>query len=99
KQNFGPFAPEIYQTAFPYEYRGWTTERALSELRDLFETQVAPDRVAAIIIEPVLGEGGFVPAPADFLRELRRITEQYGIVFIDDEIQSGFGRTGQMYAI
>jgi 4-aminobutyrate aminotransferase/(S)-3-amino-2-methylpropionate transaminase len=99
KQNFGPFAPEVYQAIYPYAYRDWTTERALNQLRELFETQVAADRVAAIIIEPVLGEGGFVPVPADFMRELRRITEQHGIVLIDDEIQSGFGRTGKMFAI
>lgn len=99
KQNFGPFAPEIYHVPFPYEYRGWTTERALDSLEEAFATQVAPDRVAGIIIEPVLGEGGFVPAPAEFLQALRRITEQHGIVLIADEIQSGFGRTGRMYAV
>ena len=99
KQNFGPFASEVYHAAFPYTYRGWTTQRALDSVQEVFETQAAPDRVAAIIIEPVLGEGGFVPAPADFLQELRRITQQHGIVFIDDEIQSGFGRTGKMFAI
>ena len=99
KQNFGPFAPEIYHTPFPYTYREWTTEEALNSLHDLFETQVAPNQVAAIIIEPVLGEGGFVPAPTEFLQELRRITTEHGILLIADEIQSGFGRTGKMYAI
>jgi len=99
KQNFGPFAPEIYHAPFPYEYRGWDTQRALTGLQDLFETQVAPERVAAIIIEPVLGEGGFVPAPVEFMQELRHITEKHGILLIDDEIQSGFGRTAKMYAI
>jgi len=99
KQNFGPFAPEVYRTPFPYEYRGWTTERALSTLQEVFETHVAPERVAAIIIEPVLGEGGFVPAPAEFMRALRVICDKHGIVLIADEIQSGFGRTGKMYAI
>ncbi|MCS6836537.1 MAG: 4-aminobutyrate--2-oxoglutarate transaminase [Anaerolineae bacterium] len=99
KQNFGPFAPEVYRAPYPYEYWGWTTEKALEGLRELFETQVSPDRVAAIIIEPVLGEGGFVPAPIDFLRALRQLCDQHGIVFIDDEIQSGFGRTGKLYAI
>jgi 4-aminobutyrate aminotransferase/(S)-3-amino-2-methylpropionate transaminase len=99
KQNFGPFAPEIYHTPFPYAYRGWTTERALDSLGELFETHVAPDQVAAIIIEPVLGEGGFVPAPTEFLQELHRITQANGILLIADEIQSGFGRTGKMYAI
>ncbi len=99
RQDFGPFAPEIYHTPFPYAYRGWDCGRAIDALRDLFETQVTPDQVAAIIIEPVLGEGGFVPASADFLRELRRITQEYGILLIDDEIQSGFGRTGKFFAI
>src|SRR5258708_2742636 len=99
KQNFGPFAPEIYHTPFPYAYRGWSTQRALDGLQEVFETQIAPEHVAAIIIEPVLGEGGFVPAPNEFLQQLRQITQQFGIVLIDVEIQSGFGRTGKMYAM
>jgi 4-aminobutyrate aminotransferase / (S)-3-amino-2-methylpropionate transaminase / 5-aminovalerate transaminase len=99
KQNFGPYATEIYQVPFPYEYRGWTTEKALASLNELFESAVAPQRVAAVIIEPVLGEGGFVPAPASFLRELRALTEQHGILLIADEIQTGFGRTGRFFAI
>ena len=74
KQNFGPYATEVYQVPFPYEYRGWSTEKALASLDELFESAVAPQRVAAIIIEPVLGEGGFVPAPREFLRELRALT-------------------------
>jgi len=99
KQNFGPFAPEIYQVPFPYAYRGWTTDRALAALHDFFETNVAPERVAAVIIEPVLGEGGFVPAPPEYLRELRAITARHGIVLIADEVQSGFGRTAKLFAI
>jgi 4-aminobutyrate aminotransferase/(S)-3-amino-2-methylpropionate transaminase len=99
KQNFGPYATEIYQVPFPYEYRGWSTEMALASLDELFESSVSPQRVAAIIIEPVLGEGGFVPAPAAFLRKLRALTEQHGILLIVDEIQSGFGRTGKFFAI
>jgi 4-aminobutyrate aminotransferase len=99
KQNFGPYATEIYQAPFPNEYRGWTTERSLASLEGLFESEVSPKRVAAIIIEPVLGEGGFVPAPAAFLRALREITERHGIVLIVDEIQTGFGRTGKFFAI
>ena len=99
KQNFGPYATEIYQVPFPYEYRGWSTEMALASLNDLFESAVAPQRVAAIIIEPVLGEGGFVPAPAAFMRELRALTQRHGILLIVDEIQSGFGRTGKFFAI
>ncbi|MGZ3505804.1 MAG: 4-aminobutyrate--2-oxoglutarate transaminase [Vulcanimicrobiaceae bacterium] len=99
KQHFGPFCSEIYHAPFPYEYHGWTTERALAALHDLFNADVSPDRVAAIIIEPVLGEGGFVPAPAPFLHELRRICERHGIVLICDEVQTAFGRTGKMFAI
>lgn len=99
KQNFGPFAPEVYHAPYPYRYRGWTTERALDALQDLFDTQVTPDQVAAIIIEPVLGEGGFVPAPPEFMHRLRSITHDHGIVLIDDEIQTGFGRTAEMFAI
>lgn len=99
KQQFGPFAPEVYHAPYPYEYRGWSSEQAILALRELFHTQITPDQVAAIIIEPVLGEGGFVPAPFDFLRELRNITQQHGILLIADEIQTGFGRTGKMFAI
>ena len=98
QQNFGPRAGEVYHTPFPYEYRGWTTARALEELNELFATRVAPEHVAAVIIEPQLGEGGFVPAPADFLRGLRDLTRRHGIVLIVDEIQTGFGRTGRMFA-
>jgi 4-aminobutyrate aminotransferase/(S)-3-amino-2-methylpropionate transaminase len=99
KQNFGPFAPEVYHAPFPYIYRGWSTQRALDALRELFETQIAADRVAGIVVEPVLGEGGFVPAPAEFLQALRRISDEHGIVLVADEIQTGFGRTGKMFAI
>jgi 4-aminobutyrate aminotransferase/(S)-3-amino-2-methylpropionate transaminase len=99
KQNFGPYAAEVYQTPFPYEYRGWSSEQALAALDNLFESAVSPQRVAAIIIEPVLGEGGFVPAPLDFLRALRELTTRHGILLIVDEIQTGFGRTGKFWAI
>jgi 4-aminobutyrate aminotransferase/(S)-3-amino-2-methylpropionate transaminase len=97
KQNFGPFAPEIFHTPYPDAYRGVTTEIALAALDEVFATQVAPDRVAAIIIEPVQGDGGFLPAPAAFMQALRTITERHGIVLIADEIQAGFGRTGRMF--
>lgn len=97
KQNFGPFAGEIFHAAYPDDYRGVTTEVALAALDELFATEVAPDRVAAIIIEPVQGDGGFLAAPPEFLQALRAITERHGIVLICDEIQTGFGRTGQMF--
>ncbi len=99
KQNFGPFAPEVYQAPYPDAGRGYDTERALRALDELFETRVAPKQVAAFIIEPVLGEGGFVPAPFDFLRELRARADRHGILLIADEVQTGFGRTGTMFAI
>ena len=99
KQNFGPYATEIYLAPFPYEYRGWSSEQALAALNDLFESSVSPERVAAVVIEPILGEGGFVPAPQAFLRGLRELTERHGILLIVDEIQTGFGRTGRYFAI
>jgi 4-aminobutyrate aminotransferase/(S)-3-amino-2-methylpropionate transaminase len=99
KQAFGPFAPEVYHAPYPYAYRGWTSERALEALAELFRTVVPAQRVAAVLIEPVLGEGGFVPAPPDFLRALRRIADERGMLLVVDEIQSGFGRTGRMFAV
>jgi 4-aminobutyrate aminotransferase/(S)-3-amino-2-methylpropionate transaminase len=98
KQHFGPFCSEIYHAPFPYEHHGLDTAHALRALEELFEGTVAADRVAAIIFEPVLGEGGFVPAPREFVRELRRIASERGIVLIADEIQTGFGRTGKFFA-
>jgi 4-aminobutyrate aminotransferase/(S)-3-amino-2-methylpropionate transaminase len=97
RQNFGPFAPDVYHTAFPDAYRGITTQRALESLDELFATAVTPDRVAAILIEPVQGDGGFLPVPNDFMLALRRIATAHGIVLIADEIQTGFGRTGMMF--
>ena len=99
KQDFGPYATEIYQTPFPYAYRGWTTEAAMADLENLLESEVSPKRVAAIVIEPVLGEGGFVPAPLDFMRSLRELCARHGMLLIVDEIQTGFGRTGKFFAI
>lgn len=98
KQNFGPFASEVYHTPFPYEYRGVSSADALRALQHLFDSRVAPAQVACLIIEPQLGEGGFVPAPVTFMRELRRLCSAHGIVLIIDEIQTGFGRTGKMWA-
>ncbi len=104
KHGFGPFAPEVYHAPFPYEYRMNMTPQAVSEyciaqLKHMFVGKVAPEHVAAIIIEPVQGEGGFVVAPPGFLRELKALCEKYGILFVADEIQSGFCRTGKMFAI
>ena len=97
RQNFGPLSAEVYHAPFPDEYRGWTTERAFDALAELLATEVTPDQVAAVIIEPQLGEGGFIPAPAAFLQRLRDFTTRHGIVLILDEVQSGFGRTGRMF--
>ncbi|MCG4454401.1 4-aminobutyrate--2-oxoglutarate transaminase [Pseudomonas sp. MMS21-TM103] len=96
KQNFG-MAPEVFHTPYPNAYRGFTSEMALQALNELFATQVSPDRVAAIIIEAVQGDGGFLSAPVEFLRALRALTEQHGIVLILDEVQTGFGRTGTWF--
>lgn len=98
RQNFGPFAPEIFHTPFPNPYHGVNGADALAALEELFATEVAPERVAAILIEPVQGDGGFLPAPPDFLRALRDLAHRHGIVLVLDEIQSGFGRTGKLFA-
>jgi len=99
KAGLGPFAPEVYRVPFANEYRGPTTEKALTALEHALLTQVAAETVAAIVIEPVQGEGGFVPAPQEFLEGVRRICDDHGIVMVVDEVQTGFGRTGKMFAI
>jgi 4-aminobutyrate aminotransferase / (S)-3-amino-2-methylpropionate transaminase / 5-aminovalerate transaminase len=99
KAGFGPMLPEIYHLPFPMPYHGVTVEDSFTALEHLFKADVDPARVAAIIIEPVLGEGGFYAAPAELLRRLRAVCDSHGIVLIADEIQSGFGRTGRMFAI
>jgi 4-aminobutyrate aminotransferase / (S)-3-amino-2-methylpropionate transaminase / 5-aminovalerate transaminase len=98
RQNFGPFAPEVFHTPFPNAYRGVSDADALAALEEVFATEVAPDRVAAILVEPVQGDGGFLPASAEFLRALQETARRHGIVLILDEIQSGFGRTGKLFA-
>jgi 4-aminobutyrate aminotransferase / (S)-3-amino-2-methylpropionate transaminase / 5-aminovalerate transaminase len=99
KTGFGPMPGEIYHLPFPAEYLGVTPADSLQALETLFKADVEPGRVAAIIIEPVQGEGGFYPAPVEFLRELRRLCTEHGIVLIADEVQTGFARTGKMFAI
>jgi 4-aminobutyrate aminotransferase/(S)-3-amino-2-methylpropionate transaminase len=99
KLGFGPMPPEVFHVPFPAEYRGVSGADSVAALEELFHNDVTVDRVAAIIIEPVQGEGGFTPAPDGFLRELRALCSRHGIVMIADEIQSGFGRTGRMFAI
>jgi 4-aminobutyrate aminotransferase/(S)-3-amino-2-methylpropionate transaminase len=95
----GPLAPEVYRAPFPQDYRGPDTETALHELRQMFLTEVAAEQVAAIIVEPVQGEGGFLPAPQAFLEGLRAICDEHGICLIVDEVQTGFARTGKLFAI
>ncbi|GAA5500532.1 5-aminovalerate aminotransferase DavT [Deinococcus xinjiangensis] len=98
KSGFGPFAPAVYRAPLPYALRGVSTEEALAGLRDVIE-QIGAENVAAMIIEPVLGEGGFLPMPDDFLRGIRAECDRTGALMIADEIQSGFGRTGKMLAM
>jgi len=99
KAGLGPFAPEVYRVPFPYEYRGITSDDALAALERAFQTRVAPQSVAAVVVEPVQGEGGFIPAPPAFLRGLRSVCDRHGILLVVDEVQTGFGRTGTMFAI
>lgn len=99
KAGFGPMLPEVYHLPFPMAYHGITVEQSLQALEQLFKADVDPARVAAIIIEPVQGEGGFYVAPPELLRKLRTVCDQHGIMLIVDEIQTGFARTGRMFAI
>lgn len=104
KYRFGPFAPEVYRAPFPYPYRmdmtpSQASDACIAELKRMFIGEVAPDQVAALVVEPVQGEGGFMPAPPGFLRALKGLCEEHGILFVADEIQSGFCRTGEMFAV
>ena len=99
KAGLGPFAPEVYRVPFPNDYRGPDWETALAALERALVTQVAAETVAAIVIEPVQGEGGFVVAPREFMQGVRRICDEHGIVMVVDEVQTGFGRTGKLFAI
>jgi 4-aminobutyrate aminotransferase/(S)-3-amino-2-methylpropionate transaminase len=99
KAGFGPFAPEVYRLPFAQDYRGPSTAEALTALERSFVTTVAAENVAAIVIEAVQGEGGFVVAPPEFLEGVRRICNDNGIVLVVDEVQTGYGRTGKMWGI
>ena len=99
KAGFGPFPAEIFHAPFPVELHGITVEHSLAALHSIFKCDVEPRQVAAIIIEPVQGEGGFYVAPFDFLRELRALCDEHGILLIADEIQAGAARTGKVFAI
>ncbi|MBT1064402.1 4-aminobutyrate--2-oxoglutarate transaminase [Bowmanella sp. Y26] len=97
KQHFGPFPADLYHVPFPNAYHGISIEQSLSAIETLFKVDIAPGDVAAIIIEPVQGEGGFYLAPPAFLQALRALCDRHGIVLICDEIQTGFARTGRMF--
>jgi 4-aminobutyrate aminotransferase / (S)-3-amino-2-methylpropionate transaminase / 5-aminovalerate transaminase len=99
KAGLGPFAPEVYRVPFPNAFRGPTVAEALATLRGAFSTLVAAEDVAAIVFEPVQGEGGFIPATPEFVRGLRAICDEQGIVLVCDEVQSGFARTGTFFAV
>src|SRR5579862_3813433 len=99
KDGFGPLATDVYRAAAPYPYRGISTEDALASLALLFQQDVAPSSVACFVLEPVQGEGGFIPMPPEFVQALRRICDEHGIVYVDDEVQAGCGRTGTVWAI
>jgi len=98
KAGFGPFPAEVFHVPFPIEYHGVTVDDSLDAIQTLFKSDVEPSRIAAMIIEPVQGEGGFYPAPVEFLQALRKFCDEHRIVMIVDEIQTGFGRTGTMFA-
>jgi 4-aminobutyrate aminotransferase len=99
KAGFGPFAHEVYRAPAPYPYRGVTTDDALAGLAKLFKSEVDPQTVACVLLEPVQGEGGFVPMTPDFPARLAEVCRSHGILYVDDEVQSGVGRTGRVWAI
>jgi 4-aminobutyrate aminotransferase len=99
KKGFGPFPADVYNVAFPNTYHGVSSEESLAALKALFKYTTDASTVAAIIIEPVQGEGGFYIAPFDFLLSLRTLCDEHGIVLIADEIQTGFARTGKMFGL
>ncbi len=99
KAGLGPFAPEVYRVPFPNLYRGISSADALAALERAFRTTVAAENVAAIVLEPVQGEGGFVVAEPEFVAGLRKLCDRHGIALVADEVQSGFARTGRFFAI
>jgi 4-aminobutyrate aminotransferase/(S)-3-amino-2-methylpropionate transaminase len=99
KVGFGPFPADIYHVPYPNDYRDRSIADSLRAIEDLFKSTIPPDRVAALFVEPVQGEGGFIVAPGEFLKQLRALCDRHGIVMVADEIQTGFGRTGKMFAM
>ncbi|MCJ8319727.1 MAG: 4-aminobutyrate--2-oxoglutarate transaminase [Colwellia sp.] len=98
KNLFGPFPGDIFHAPFPIEQHNISVKDAITAVQNLFKVDIAPSDVAAIIVEPVQGEGGFYAAPTEFLQALRELCDEHGIVLIADEIQTGFGRTGKMFS-
>lgn len=99
KAGFGPYAPEIYRAPAPYPYHGISSGDAIAALEHLFKADVDPSTVACVVLEPVQGEGGFVEMPLDYPARLQELCRAHGILYVDDEVQSGVGRTGTMWAI
>src|SRR5215204_6201731 len=99
KRGFGPFAPEVYRAPGPYPYRGVATDEAIAGLELLFAREVDPESIACVVLEPVQGEGGFIVMPPDFPRALKELCDAHGILYVDDEVQTGVGRTGPVWAI
>jgi 4-aminobutyrate aminotransferase/(S)-3-amino-2-methylpropionate transaminase len=99
KKAFGPFAPEVYRAPAPYPYRGVTTADAVHGLETLFKAEVDPEAVACVVLEPVQGEGGFIAMPEDFPGRVAEVCARHGILYVDDEVQAGVGRTGPVWAI
>ena len=99
KTGFGPFPPDIYHARFPHEYHGVSVQDALDDIAHLFKYDIEAARVAAFIIEPVQGEGGFTVAPLEFMSVLKKLCDEHGILLIADEVQSGFARTGKLFAM
>jgi 4-aminobutyrate aminotransferase len=99
KAGFGPFAPEVYRTPVPYPFRGVSEDDAIAALEHLFKGDVEPASVACAVLEPVQGEGGFIPMTPDFPKRLQELLDRHGILYVDDEVQSGCGRTGPVWAI
>jgi 4-aminobutyrate aminotransferase/(S)-3-amino-2-methylpropionate transaminase len=99
KRGFGPFAPEIYRVPAPYPYHGIYADESIAALGRLFKAEIDPQSVACVVLEPVQGEGGFIPMTPDFPARLRELCDAHGILYVDDEVQSGCGRTGPVWAI
>jgi 4-aminobutyrate aminotransferase len=99
KAGFGPFAPEVYRAPAPYPYHGISSDDAIAALEHLFKADVDPSTVACVVLEPVQGEGGFVVMPPDYPARLQELCREHGILYVDDEVQSGVARTGKTWAI